>query len=56
MTIADIDEAIHHINQMLKIDEYGNRMDYRRKEMLKSGIDDLLDVRICLALGEKDFD
>ena len=56
VTIADIDEAIHHINQMLKIDEYGNRMDYRRKEMLKSGIDDLLDVRICLALGKKDFD
>lgn len=56
VTIADIDEAIKHINDMLKIDEYGNRMQWRKKELLQKSIDDLLDARISLALGEKIFD
>jgi hypothetical protein len=56
VTIADIDEAIKHINDMLKIDEYGNRMEWRKKELLQKSIDDLLDARISLALGEKIFD
>lgn len=56
VTIADIDEAIKHINNMLKIDEYGNRMEWRKKELLQKSIDDLLDARISLAAGEKIFD
>lgn len=56
VTLEDIDEAIKHINGMLKKDEYGNRMDWRKKELLQKSIDDLLDARISLALGEKVFD
>jgi hypothetical protein len=56
VTIADIDEAIKHISTMLKTDEYGNRMEWRKKELLQKSIDDLLDARISLALGEKIFD
>ena len=56
VTIAEIDEAIKHINEMLKTDEYGNRMEWRKKELLQKSIDDLLDARISLALGEKIFD
>ena len=41
VTIADIDEAIKHINDMLKVDEYGNRMEWRKKELLQKSIDDL---------------
>lgn len=49
VTIADIDEAISHIAALLKKDEFGNRMDWRKKAMLESGIDDLLDVRLTLS-------
>ena len=56
VTLADIDEAIKHIYGMLKTDEYGNRMDWRKKELLQKSIDDLLDARIALALVEKVFD
>ena len=51
VTIADIDEAIAHVNRMLKIDEYGNRMDWRKKEMFQMSIDDLLDARLNLMKG-----
>ena len=56
VTLEDIDEAIKHINGMLKKDEYGNRMDWRKKELLQKSIDDLLDARLSLAIGEKVFD
>lgn len=56
VTLEDIDEAIKHISTMLKKDEYGNRMDWRKKELLQKSIDDLLDARISLAHGEKVFD
>lgn len=56
VTLEDIDEAIKHINGMLKTDEYGNRMDWRKKELLQKSIDDLLDARLSLASGEKVFD
>jgi hypothetical protein len=56
VTLADIDEAIKHIYGMLKTDEYGNRMDWRKKELLQKSIDDLLDARLSLAQGEKVFD
>ena len=48
VTVADIDEAIAHVYAMLKKDEYGNRMDWRKKEMLEMSIDDLLDARLNL--------
>ena len=45
VTIAEIDEALTHINAMLKVDEYGNRMTWKKRETLKQSIDDLLDAR-----------
>jgi hypothetical protein len=41
---------------MLKTDEYGSRMNWRKKELLQKSIDDLLDARLSLAQGEKVFD
>ena len=48
ISIADIDEAIRYTHAMLKQDEYGNRMNWRKREMLQSSIDDLLDARLAL--------
>lgn len=56
VTLEDIDEAIKHIFKMLKTDEYGNRMDWRKKELLQNSIDDLLDARIRLTQEGKAFD
>lgn len=48
VTVEDIDEAIRHISNMLKTDEYGNRMNWRKKELLQVSLDDLLDARLRL--------
>jgi hypothetical protein len=40
---------------MLKTDEYGNRMDWRKKEMLKTSIDDLLDARLNMVKNGNPF-
>ena len=48
VTVADIDEAIAHIAAALKTDEFGNRMDWRKKQLLQASIDDLLDARLVL--------
>lgn len=48
VTVADIDEALAHINLMLKTDEYGNRLTWQKKEMLLESLDDLLDARLHL--------
>ena len=56
VTLEDIDEAIKHIFAMLKTDEYGNRMNWRKRELLQNSIDDLLDARIRITEGEKAFD
>jgi hypothetical protein len=56
VTVADIDEAIKHIYAMIKTDEYGNRMNWRKKEMLQASLDDLLDARLSLSKGEKVFE
>lgn len=56
VTIDDIDEAIAHIFNLLKTDEYGNRMNWRKKEILQNSIDDLLDARLRLTEGETVFD
>lgn len=56
VTLEDIDEAIKHIFKMLKTDEYGSRMNWRKKELLQNSIDDLLDARLKLTEGDKAFD
>ncbi len=56
VTLEDIDEAIAHIFRMLKTDEYGNRMDWRKKELLQNSIDDLLDARLRLTQEGKAFE
>jgi hypothetical protein len=48
VTVADIDEALAHINLMLKTDHYGNRLTWQKKEMLLESLDDLLDARLHL--------
>ena len=55
VTLDDIDETISHINEMLKTDEFGNRMTGRKKEMLQLSIDDLLDARLNLVKTGKLF-
>jgi len=51
VTIAELDEAIGYLNDRLKIDEYGNRMDWRKKQTIQEAIDDLLDERINISSG-----
>jgi hypothetical protein len=55
VTLEEIDEAIKHVFAMLKTDQYGNRMDWRKKEILEMSIDDLLDARLNLQKTGKLF-
>jgi hypothetical protein len=48
ISIAELDEAIGYLNDRLKIDQYGNRMDWRKKQTIQEAIDDLLDERLNL--------
>jgi hypothetical protein len=48
VTLAELDEALAHVYAMLKTDEAGNRMDWRKKQILETSIDDLLDARLNL--------
>ena len=45
VTVADIDEAISYIAEMLK-DRYGNRLTHQRKALLMGELDSLLDARL----------
>ena len=45
-TISEIDEALANLVRDLKVDEYGNRMNWRKQENLKKHINDLLDARL----------
>ena len=45
ITLADIDEAIAHLSEMMK-DRYGNRLTHQRKAFLMSELDSLLDARL----------
>jgi hypothetical protein len=47
ITVAELDEAIRYISEQLK-DRYGNRVTPRRRQVLLSSIDDLLDARLAL--------
>ena len=55
VTLEQIDECLSHVHAMLKTDEYGNRMDWRKKEILEMSIDDLLDARLNLQRTGKLF-
>jgi hypothetical protein len=46
VSIAELDEAIGNLYAQLKTDVYGNRMDWRKRQLLESSIDDLLDARL----------
>jgi hypothetical protein len=48
VTVADIDETIAYVRQLMLTDTYGNRMDWKKKEDLQISIDELLDARINL--------
>ena len=52
VSIAELDEAIGNLNAQLKTDEYGNRMDWRKRQILQSSIDDLLDARLEAMSGD----
>jgi hypothetical protein len=54
ISIAELDEAIGYLNDRLKIDQYGNRMDWRKKQTIQEAIDDLLDERIVLSGGNRE--
>ena len=51
-TLEEIDEAIKHLNEQLKDDRYGNRLDWRRKEFLTSSFDDFLEHRLAITEGK----
>jgi hypothetical protein len=55
VTLADIDETIAYVNELLKTDTYGNRMNWQKKEDLIMSIDELLDARLNLAKTGKAF-
>ena len=55
VSLADIDEAIRHAHEMLKTDQYGNRMTWQKKQILQNSIDDLLDARLNLVNNGKAF-
>lgn len=48
VTLGELDEAIANVYAMLKTDTYGNRMDWRKKQLLETSLDDLLDARLNL--------
>ena len=45
VTLADIDEAIAHLSEMMK-DRYGNRLTHQRKTFLMGELNSLLDARL----------
>ena len=55
VTLKDIDEALKHVYSMLKTDIYGDRMDWRKKEMLQTSLDDLLDARLNMVKNGNPF-
>ena len=47
-TLADLDETLALLAVDLKTDEYGNRMNWKKREELIWNIDNLLDARLEL--------
>jgi hypothetical protein len=54
-TLEDVDEAISHVNAMLKDDRYGNRLTHQKRTLLKESIDDLLDARLLITQQEESW-
>ena len=48
VTIAEIDEALGYLTDALKINQYGNRMTWKKRQTIQESIDDLLDERLSL--------
>ena len=48
VSLAEVDEALSHVAASLKVDKYGDRMDWRKREIYLQSIDDLLDERNLL--------
>jgi len=48
VTIAEIDEALGYLTDALRIDQYGNRMTWKKRQTIQESIDDLLDERLSL--------
>ena len=55
VTLEEIDEALMHVCNMLKTDTFGDRMDWRKKEMLQTSIDDLLEARLNMVKNGNPF-
>jgi hypothetical protein len=53
-TLAEIDEALSHLRLSLITDEYGNRMNWRKRQTFIEYIDDLLDQRLLLTGGNRE--
>jgi len=53
ITIAELDEALGHISRMLKVDKFGDRMTWQRKQFLEGSLDDLLDTRLEVMRGKQ---
>ena len=51
-TLADLDETLALLAVDLKTDEYGNRMNWKKREELIWNIDNLLDARLELMNSE----
>jgi hypothetical protein len=49
VSVAELDEALANISASLKVDKYGDRMDWRKKALYLQSIDDLLDERLELS-------
>lgn len=47
ITVEDIDEALKYLAASLE-DKYGSRLTWRKKDLIMSSIDDLLDARLAL--------
>ena len=48
VSLAEVDEALSHVAASLKVDKYGDRMSWRKRELYLQSIDDLLDERNLL--------
>ena len=53
-TLEEIDEALAYLRADLLTDEYGNRMNWRKRQMILEHIDDLLDQRLLLTEGQRE--
>lgn len=53
VTVEEIDEALKYLAAGLE-DKYGSRLTWRKKDLIMSSIDDLLDARIAITEGTRE--